>query len=110
MSQVSVNSWLERFKSKGIFGLQTKSGRGRKPILVESEDKASILEAIQPNCQRLQTAKAEWEAQSGKKVSRVTYEFFRCNQQVFSCACTLRSILASRYVPFIALKSCIPEL
>jgi transposase len=76
MSQVSVNSWLERFKSEGMSGLQTKSGRGRKPILVESEDKASILAAITSNRQRLQSAKAEWEAQSGKKVSRVTFRNF----------------------------------
>ncbi|KAA6319015.1 hypothetical protein EZS27_031042 [termite gut metagenome] len=76
MSQVSVNSWLERFKSEGICGLQTKPGRGRKPILVESEDKASILASIKSNPQRLQTAKAEWEAQSGKKVSRVTFRNF----------------------------------
>ncbi|GHT38362.1 hypothetical protein FACS189435_4670 [Bacteroidia bacterium] len=76
MSQVSVNSWLARFNSEGISGLHTKSGRGRKPIIVESEDREQILAAIKSNRQRLQTAKAEWEAQSGKKVGRITFRNF----------------------------------
>ncbi|KAA6345217.1 hypothetical protein EZS27_007193 [termite gut metagenome] len=76
MSQVSVNSWLRRFNSEGILGLQTKVGKGRKPIIVESQDKASIWAAIKSSRQRLQTAKAEWEAQSGKKVSRATFRNF----------------------------------
>jgi transposase len=76
MSQVSVNSWLRRFNSEGILGLQTKAGRGRKPIIVESQDKASIWAAIKSSRQRLQTAKAEWEAQSGKKGSRATFRNF----------------------------------
>ncbi|GHV14661.1 hypothetical protein FACS1894169_04020 [Bacteroidia bacterium] len=76
MSQVSVNSWLSRFNSEGILGLYTKSGRGRKPIIVASEDREQILTAIKSNRQRLQTAKTEWEAQSGKKVSRITFRNF----------------------------------
>ncbi|KAA6344895.1 hypothetical protein EZS27_007491 [termite gut metagenome] len=73
---MSVNSWLEQFKSEGICGLQTKSDRGRKPIIVESEDKESILAATKSNRQRLQTAKAEWEARSGEKVCRATFRNF----------------------------------
>ncbi len=60
MCNVSVNSWLKRFKSEGISGLSIKPGRGRKPIINESEDKSAILEAIKANLQRLQTTKAEW--------------------------------------------------
>lgn len=33
MSEPSVNTWLDRYESEGILGLQTKKGRGRKPIL-----------------------------------------------------------------------------
>lgn len=33
MSYVSVNAWVKRFKSEGIDGLNTRSGRGRKPIM-----------------------------------------------------------------------------
>ncbi|GHU74041.1 hypothetical protein FACS189413_18730 [Bacteroidia bacterium] len=62
---------MARFNSEGISVLHTKSGRGRKPIIVASEDREQIPAAIKSNRQRLQTAKAEWEAQSGKKVSRI---------------------------------------
>lgn len=76
MCNVSVNSWLKRFKLEGITGLQTKPGRGRRPIINELEDKTAILEAVKANRQRLQTAKAEWEAVSGKSVSRDTFRTF----------------------------------
>lgn len=33
MSHVSVNAWVKRFKSEGIDGLNTRSDRGRKPIM-----------------------------------------------------------------------------
>lgn len=76
MCHVSVNSWIKRFKMEGLAGLSTKPGRGRKPIINESEDKSAMLEAIKSNRQRLQTAKAEWEASSGKSVSRDTFRNF----------------------------------
>jgi transposase len=76
MSHISVNSWLMRYKSEGILGLSTKPGRGRKPILSPTEDKVAILEAIKANRQRMRTAKAEWEAQSGKSVSDSTFKTF----------------------------------
>ncbi len=76
MCSISVNNWVKRFNTFGIEGLQTKPGRGRKTIINEVEDKAAILEAIKRNRQRLQNAKAEWEAQSGKSVSRVTFRNF----------------------------------
>lgn len=76
MSHVSVNSWLYRYNAEGIEGLKTKSGRGRKAIIDKTLDEASILLAIKSNRQRLQTAKAEWEAISGKSVSRSTLKSF----------------------------------
>ncbi len=76
MCHISVNSWLNRYKSEGISGLYTKPGRGRKPILNLQEDKDSILEAIKANRQRMRTAKAEWEAKSGKSVSDSTFKTF----------------------------------
>jgi len=75
MSNISVNSWVKRFKQSGIGGLSNKSGQGRKPLLHES-DSESILRAIKANRQRLQAAKAEWEAESGKSVSRSTIRRF----------------------------------
>ena len=76
MSHVSVNSWLARYKSEGLSGLYTKPGRGRKAILTKEEDKDSIFEAIKANRQRMRTAKAEWEASSGKTVSDSTFKAF----------------------------------
>jgi transposase len=76
MCHVSINSWLNRYKSEGISGLYTKPGRGRKAILNSEEDKESILEAIKSNRQRMRTAKAEWEAKSGKSVSDSTFKAF----------------------------------
>jgi transposase len=76
MSYVSVNSWVKRYKDLGIDGLQTKSGRGRKPKLSKETDKVSILQSVKANRQRLQTAKAEWESNSGKSVSISTLKSF----------------------------------
>jgi transposase len=64
MCNMSVNSWFKRFKSEGIAGLSTKPSRGRKPVINEMEDKSAILDTIKL------TAKAEWEASSGKSVCR----------------------------------------
>lgn len=76
MRDVSVNSWVKRYNTEGISGLQTKPGRGRKAIISEVEDKPAILAAIKANRQRMRRAKAEWEAQSGKKVCDTTFKAF----------------------------------
>jgi transposase len=75
MCNVSVDTWVKRYKAEGIHGLLTKSGRGRKPI-IEEHDKEAILSVIKANRQRMQTAKAEWERQSGKKVCNNTFKSF----------------------------------
>ena len=76
MTYVSVNSWVKRYNDFGISGLLTLPGRGRKPILNKETDKESVLEAVKAHRQRLQTAKAEWELQSGKTVSVSTLKSF----------------------------------
>ncbi len=76
MCEMSVNNWLVRYAAEGVDGLNTKSGRGRKPLINKVTDEFSVLEAIKANRQRLQTAKAEWEIQSGKSVSRDTLRRF----------------------------------
>lgn len=75
MSHVSVNSWVKRFNVGGISGLQTRAGQGRKPLL-DLQDKEGLQTAIKSYRQRLQTAKAEWEASSGKSVSKSTLRRF----------------------------------
>lgn len=76
MSHVSVNSWLSRYKSKGLPGLLIKSGRGRKPKIARETDQIEILALAKKHRQRLETAKAEWETTSGKAVSRDTFRRF----------------------------------
>jgi len=75
MCNVSVDTWVKRYKSEGLQGLVTKSGRGRKHI-IEDSDKNAVFSAIKANRQRMQSAKAEWEQQSGKKVSDSTFKRF----------------------------------
>jgi transposase len=75
LCNVSVDTWVRRYKSEGLHGLITKFGRGRKSI-IEDCDKEAILSAIKSNRQRMQTAKAEWEQQSGKKVCTNTFKRF----------------------------------
>jgi len=76
MCNVSVNSWLNRYKTEGLSGLYTKPGRGRKAVINVDQDRESILEAIKSNRQRMRTAKAEWELKSGKSVSDSTFKTF----------------------------------
>lgn len=76
MTYVSVNAWVKRYKDFGIEGLQTQPGRGRKRILNKETDKESILKSVKANRQRIQTAKAEWEKESGRSVSLSTLKFF----------------------------------
>ena len=76
MNPVSVNSWLNRYKSDKIKGLLVKAGRGRKALINKESDTPLILETVKSNRQRLQTAKAEWESLSGKTVSGSTFKRF----------------------------------
>lgn len=76
MSHVSVNSWLRRYKSEGISGLLIKPGRGCKPKIDRQTDQTEIVALAKKHRQRLETAKAEWEANSGKSVSRATFRRF----------------------------------
>lgn len=77
MTNMSVDAWVRRYKTEGIEGLQTKPGRGRKPLLNKEKDRESILEAVKHNRQRVDMAKAEWEsAQEGRSVSRDVFRRF----------------------------------
>ena len=53
MSFVSVNAWVKCFLTDGIDGLQTHSGRGRKPIMDCSDEQAVRL-AIEHDRQRVE--------------------------------------------------------
>lgn len=75
MSDVSVNAWVKRFKSEGIKGLKTRSGRGRKPIMSNSDEEA-VRRAIEQDRQSVSKARAAWEQASGKTASNATFKRF----------------------------------
>jgi transposase len=57
----AVNTWLWRYKSEGIKGLQTKPGQGRVAILQVRQDAASVRLSVAQHRQRLSQARAELE-------------------------------------------------
>lgn len=77
MTNMSVDAWVRRYKAEGIEGLRTKPGRGKKPLLDKEKDKESVLAAVKANRQRVDMAKAEWEAaQAGRTVGRGAFRRF----------------------------------
>ena len=76
MDYQSVNGWVKRYKADGLAGLQTKPGRGRKPLLCPEVDQESVVAVVKEHRQRIQTAKAEWEQESKKSVSLSTFKSF----------------------------------
>jgi transposase len=72
--EVVINTWMKRYESEGLAGLQTKPGRGRKAILHETEDLVHVRKAVQANRQRLSLAKADLEEALDKQLSTRTLE------------------------------------
>ena len=75
MNFVSVNTWVKRFLAEGIEGLQTRPGRGRKPIMDCSDEQAVRL-AIEQDRQSVSKAKQAWQQATGKKASDITFKRF----------------------------------
>lgn len=75
MSLVSVNAWVKRFLSEGITGLQTRSGRGRKPIM-DCLDEEAVRAAIEQDRQSVSKARAAWQEATGKEASDLTFKRF----------------------------------
>lgn len=73
---MSVHTWIQRYRNEGIDGLLTKEGRGRKKILRLSEDTPLVVQSITDHRQSLKTAKAAYEASSGKPLSEDTFRRF----------------------------------
>ena len=71
----SVNAWVNRFKSEGIDGLNTRSDRGRKPIM-DCSDEEAVRRAIEQDRQSVSKARAAWEQASGKEASDSTFKRF----------------------------------
>jgi transposase len=75
MSLVSVNAWVKRFLSEGITGLQTREGRGRKPIM-DCSDEQAVRSAIEQDRQSVSKAKVTWQQATGKEASDLTFKRF----------------------------------
>ena len=73
--EVVVNRWLERYRQEGLAGLQTRGGRGRKPILDEG-DLEAVRTAVAQHRQRLSVARAELETALGKNFCQETLSRF----------------------------------
>ena len=77
LCRVSVDSWVKRYQQEGIKGLETKPGRGRKPLLTVADDQAAVRSAVAENRQRITLAKAEWESQRAAGTPAVGRDAFR---------------------------------
>jgi transposase len=75
MVDLSVNAWLRRYKTEGVAGLTIKPGRGRKPIM-DTTDTEAVQRHITNHRQRAEMARADWQAESNKEVSRDTFRRF----------------------------------
>jgi transposase len=76
MNHISVNSWLSRYVMDGISGLFTKPGRGAKRKIDLTKDRDEVLALAKKHRQKVELAKAEWEATSGKTLHRETFRHF----------------------------------
>ena len=64
MSHVSVNFWVKRFMQEGISGLQTRPGRGRKPIMDCTDEEV------------VRKVREAWQKATGKEASDLTFKRF----------------------------------
>jgi transposase len=75
MSLVSVNARVERVLSEGITGLQTRPGRGRKPVM-NCPDGEAVRAAIEQDRQSVSKAGAAWQEATGKEAGNLTFKRF----------------------------------
>jgi transposase len=68
---LTVYSWFYRWEEKGLVGLFNEKGRGRKPILLQTESE-KIKSKVQANAQQLKVARRELKAELNKEFSHKT--------------------------------------
>jgi hypothetical protein len=66
---------VKRFLWEGITGLQTRPGRGRKPIM-DCSDEEVVRAAIEQDRQRVSKARTAWQEATGKEASDLTFKRF----------------------------------
>ena len=75
MTQISVNKWVNRYLLEGISGLETRKGRGRKPIM-DCSDEEAVRQAIENDRQSVNKAREAWQSAVGKEASESTFKRF----------------------------------
>ena len=75
MTQISVNNWVKRYLLEGISGLETRKGRGRKPIM-DCSDEEAVRKAIEKDRQSVNKAREAWQNAVGKEASESTFKRF----------------------------------
>lgn len=75
MTQISVNKWVNRYLLEGISGLETRKGRGRKPIM-DCSDEEAVRKAIENDRQSVNKAREAWQNAVGKEASESTFKRF----------------------------------
>ena len=75
MNEHTVNIWLKRYREEGLKGLETRPGRGRKPIM-DCSDEEAVRQAIEQDRQSVNRAREAWQQASGKEASESTFKRF----------------------------------
>ena len=75
MNRTTVNNWVNRFEAEGIKGLATRPGHGRKPI-IGTQDGEVIRQVTEKDRSSILSAKAQWEAATGKTACEETLRRF----------------------------------
>jgi transposase len=75
VSLPSVYNWLCGWEKKGIMGLLTRKGQGRRSILALS-DHALVKGKLQANCQQLKVVREELKRELKKEFSQRTLKRF----------------------------------
>jgi len=75
MEQHTASKWFNRYKKEGIKGLETRPGRGRKPIM-NCSDEETVRRAIEQDRQSVNKAREAWQQASGKEASESTFKRF----------------------------------
>jgi transposase len=72
---LTIYSWFYRWEEKSLVGLLNEKGRGRKPILLQTESE-QIKTQVQANAQQLNVARGVLKAELNKEFSHKTLKRF----------------------------------
>ena len=75
MGLQAVRRWVVRYKAEGVKGLETRHGRGRKPIM-DGTDEAAVRLAVWRDRQSVDKAREAWQKASGKRAGESTFKRF----------------------------------